>query len=74
MEKRRICIINHETHEVYFEDIDVNELNKKYDGDEQAYIDDNYDLTDYSWDWITDVIYYDADGDALKVGLHVRPY
>jgi len=72
MEKRRICIIDHDTHSAYFEDIDVNVLEEKYNGDEQAYIDDNYDLTDYSWDWITDVIYYDEDGDTLEVEMPTK--
>ena len=55
---RRIAIINHVTHGLYIEDIDEKELEEKYNGDEQAYIDDNYDLEDYSWDWITDIIYF----------------
>lgn len=55
---RRIAIINHVTHGLYIEDIDEKELEEKYNGDEQAYIEDNYDLEDYSWDWITDIIYF----------------
>ena len=56
---RRIAIINHITHALYIEDVDEKELEEKYNGDEQSYIDDSYELDgDYSWDWITDIFFF----------------
>ena len=56
---RRLAIIDHDTHTLYVDDVDEKELEEYYDGDEQAYIEDNYALlNNYSWDWITDAIYY----------------
>ena len=48
----RIVIIDHDNHAVIFEDIDVDELQKKYDGEEEDYINSKYDLENYSWDYI----------------------
>ena len=54
----RIVIINHDNHTVIFEDIDVDELQKKYGGEEEKFIEDNHkDLDNYSWDYITSVKY-----------------
>ena len=56
---RRLAIIDHDTHTLYVDDVDEKELEEYYDGDEQAYIEDNYALlNNYSWDWITDAVYY----------------
>lgn len=56
---RRLAIIDHDTHTLYVDDVDEEELEEYYNGDEQAYIDDNYALlNNYSWDWITDATYY----------------
>ena len=56
---RRIAIIDHNEHELLIEDINEQELEEKYGGDEQKYIDDNYDLENYSWDWIRDTQYFE---------------
>ena len=53
----RIAIINHDTHTLFVEDINEEILEGQYGGDEQLYIDENYSLGDYSWDWITDAEY-----------------
>jgi len=56
---RRLAIIDHDTHTLYVDDVDEKELEENYKGDEQAYIEDNYVLlNNYSWDWVTDAIYY----------------
>lgn len=56
---RRIAIIDHVNHDLLVEDIDEQELESKYGGDEQKYIDENYTFPgDYSWDWITITQYY----------------
>lgn len=66
MEKRIIAIISHSAHELIIDVVDVEELENKYDGDEQAYIDDNYLIDgDYTWDWITDITKYtNSKGDT----------
>lgn len=56
----RLAIIDHDNHVVYFEDV-TEEALAKYNGDEQAYIDDNYDIENYSWDYITGAYYIDCD-------------
>ena len=55
----RIGVIDHSTHELYVEDINDGLLNAEpYNGDVQAYIDDNYTFEgDYSWDYIVDSSY-----------------
>lgn len=55
---RRLAIIDHENHALYIEDINEEILEGQYGGDEQLYIDDNYSLKNYSWDWITDAQYF----------------
>ena len=55
------------------EDIPDDILKKKYGGDEQKYIDDNYDIENYSWDYITESLFlpageydfYDIDFDTI---------
>jgi len=66
----RIAIIDHDEHQVYIEDL-TDEMLAPYNGDEQKYIDDNYDLENYSWDYITDILYLpnDSDGDILEVDI-----
>ena len=59
----RIVIIDHADHKVYIEDLTDEKL-AKYDGSEQAYIDDNYSFDgDYSWDYVTEVNYLIEDYD-----------
>ena len=66
---RRIAIIDHNDHELLIEDINEQELEEKYGGDEQKYIDDNYTFEgDYSWDWITDTQYFEeGETDPIEV-------
>lgn len=56
----RIAIIDHDEHRLYVEDIPEDILEKCYGGDEQKYIDDNYDIENYSWDYITDGLFLPA--------------
>lgn len=55
---KRLAIIDHENHALYIEDINEEILEGQYGGDEQLYIEDNYDLKEYAWDWITDAQYF----------------
>ena len=66
----RLCIIDHASHCVYFEDVDEDYLNEKYNGNEESYIEDNYTFEgDYSWDYITNVEYVDINGDVHDVDI-----
>lgn len=66
----RVAIIDHDTHTLFVEDINEEELEKLYNGDEEAYIKDNYSLSDnWSWDYIIDTEYYgieNKDGIAVE--------
>lgn len=68
---KRICIIDHNEHELLVEDINEQELQEKYDGDEQKYIDDNYDLENYSWDWISDTQYF-PEGESSPIEVDFK--
>ncbi len=75
---RRIAIIDHASHELMIEDINEQELEDQYGGDEQKYIDDNYTFEgDYSWDWITDS-YFFSEGESDPVPVEftdiISPY
>lgn len=52
----RIAIIDHNEHQLYVEDVSDEEL-AKYNGDEEKYIEDNYDIENYSWDYVTELLY-----------------
>lgn len=56
----RIAIIDHDEHRLYVEDIPEDILQNQYGGDEQKYIDDNYDMENYSWDYITEGLFLPA--------------
>lgn len=56
----RVAIIDHVEHTLFIEDIDEDILNNEYNGSEQEYIEDNYNIEEYSWDYITDTEYIPA--------------
>lgn len=54
----RIAIISHDSHTLFIEDVDETLLQEKYNGEEEAYIKDNYCISDnFSWDYITSTQY-----------------
>lgn len=55
---RRLAIIDHENHALYIEYVNDEILEGQYGGDEQLYIEDNYNLKEYAWDWFTDIQYF----------------
>ena len=55
---KRIAVLDHSTHELMVEDINEEIIEGQYGGDEQLYIEDNYSLKEYSWDWIIDTQYF----------------
>ena len=64
----RLVIINHSTHEVFIEDV-TDEMLEPYNGEEQAYIDDNYPTGDecISWDYVTGAYKVAANGDIIDL-------
>lgn len=53
----RLAIIDHATHSLFIEDVSDEDL-AKYNGEEEAYIRDNYSLQgEFSWDFITNIQY-----------------
>ena len=68
IEVERLAIIDHDNHQLLIEDVDVNVLNEKYNGEEEDYIKDNYELGEnWSWEWVTVVEYYPVDDDPIDV-------
>ena len=59
----RIVIIDHDDHRLFIEDLNEEAL-RPYNGEEEAYIRDNYNLGEHwSWDYITRAEYYPNDFD-----------
>ena len=51
-----LAIIDHLEHQLFIENADENEINEKYNGNEEDYIRDKYNFTDddlYSWEYLT---------------------
>lgn len=65
----RIAIIDHSEHELMIEDISNEDL-AKYNGSEEDYIKDNYDLELFSWDYITDIQYFPINE---KIPYEIKP-
>jgi len=65
----RLVIIDHAAHTLFIEDVTDEQL-EKYDGEEEAYIKDNYTFEgDWSWEYVTDIEYIPADDDKLPMEL-----
>lgn len=66
----RLAILDHASHTLFVEDVNETLLEQKYNGEEEAYIKDNYDISNFfSWDYIVSTQYIpDAtDGDVYDV-------
>lgn len=60
---RKLCIINHNTHQVFIECVPESLIAEKYDYEEENYIRDNYHFTDaewrtgsITWDWFVELL------------------
>lgn len=60
----RLAIIDHESHTLFVEDVNDDILEGQYGGDEESYIEDNYDLKEYTWDYIVDTEYYPEEDET----------
>ena len=48
-----IAILDHDNHILYLEEIDMDVVDEKYNGEEEEYIKANYDLDEnWTWDYI----------------------
>lgn len=66
----RIVIIDHESHNLYIEDVDEEMLEREYGGSEEAYIKDNYSLGEnWSWDFVTNIEYIPMEDDGDPITL-----
>lgn len=67
-EFRRIAIIDHDNHRLLIEDVDADILEKKYNGEEEDYIKDNYELGEnWEWEWVVVTEYYPIEDDPIEV-------
>ena len=67
----RLAIIDNVAHTLFIEDVTDEQL-EKYNGEEEAYIRDNYTFEDdnyWTWEYITDIQYIPADDDKLPIEL-----
>ena len=64
----KLAIIDHNEHRLFIEDV-TDKMLAKYNGDEQAYIEDNYDMENYSWDYIVEADYIPSD-DATPIEIN----
>ena len=65
----RLVIIDHAEHTLFIEDVTDEQL-AKYNGEEEAYIKDNYTFEgDWSWEYVTDIEYIPSDDDKLPMEL-----
>ncbi len=65
----RLAILDHANHKLYIEDVSEETL-QQYGGEEEKYIEDNYEFDgDYSWDYIVEAEYLpdNDDGDLMEV-------
>lgn len=64
----RLAIIDYSTHTLFVEDVNDDILEGQYGGDEESYIEDNYDLKEYAWDYIIDTEYFpEVDKTPIEV-------
>lgn len=65
----RIAIIDHDNHALFVEDIDIDVLESKYNGEEEDYIRDNYACFsgNFSWDYIVDTCYTPISGNSTTI-------
>ena len=63
----RIVIIDHETHQAFIEEVS-DEVLAKYAGEEEKYIEDNYELSDnWSWDYVTAAYFIPKEEDPIDI-------
>lgn len=63
-----IAILDHDNHTLYIEEIDMDIVDEKYNGEEEEYIKTNYNLGKYwTWDYITEMVYIPENSDPINI-------
>ena len=57
----RLAILDHDNHELFVEDVHEDVVNSKYKGNCEDYIKDNYDVRNFSWEYVTEAFYLPMD-------------
>ena len=65
----RIVIIDHNEHELYIEDISDEILDAPDWNGEEEYIKENYDVENFSWDFVVGSYYFPAD-DKIPIKIN----
>ena len=65
----RIVIIDHDEHELYIEDIPDEVIDSPDWKGEEDYIRNNYDVVDFSWDFVVGSYYFPAD-DKIPIKIN----
>ena len=67
----RLVIIDHARHTLFVEDVSEELINEKYNGEEEEYIKDNYDLVEdeWSWDYVTNAQYINENNDPVEINF-----
>ena len=71
----RLAIIDHNNHNLYIEDVS-DEMLKKYNGSEEEYIKDNYNIEGnfFSWDYIVSTQFLPYEDDPTPVEINFEDY
>ena len=70
-----LAIIDHNEHQLFIEVADGNEIETKYNGEEEAYIRDKYGFNDddlFSWEYLTKRIETFGEKGNGKLNIHVN--
>ena len=65
----RIVIIDHDEHELYIEDIPDEILDAPEWSGEEDYIKENYDVENFSWDFVVGSYYFPGD-DKIPIKIN----
>ena len=66
----RIAILDHDEHSLYIEDIPDEVIDSPEWSGEEDYINANYDIEHYSWDYITEALYLpEGENDFYEINF-----
>lgn len=65
-----IAILDHESHSLFIDEVDTDLIEQKYNGEEEAYILDNYELGEFwTWNYVTNIQRFTTKNN--ETGKHV---
>ena len=68
-----LAIIDHTEHQLFLESVDENELQEKYNGEEEAYIRSKYGFKDedvFSWEYLSYGVEIFGENKNGKIEIH----